>query len=128
MNAIDSLIYYQQKELKVYGLDPYESVIRTIYRRTVKDGEIVVDGGAHTGSHTFPLSRSVGSKGQVFAFEPIPSYVEHLRAEVDKRQSKNIVVVPAAISNFEGNSDFNHVRNNPGFSGLENGPILGRPI
>ena len=41
-----------------------------IIEKYCKDGSLVLDIGAHIGTHTLTMSKSVGSKGLVLAFEP----------------------------------------------------------
>jgi FkbM family methyltransferase len=50
--------------------------------RYVKDGDVVVEAGANIGSETILLSKYVGSKGGVHAFEPSPYVHERLRCNV----------------------------------------------
>lgn len=65
----------------------------------VKKGMIVVDIGANIGYFTRYLSECVGSSGQVFSFEPIPSTFERLNESIQMNRLKNVQSIRAAVSN-----------------------------
>jgi 23S rRNA U2552 (ribose-2'-O)-methylase RlmE/FtsJ len=50
----------------------FETVITALYRGVVREGDLVLDGGAHIGAHTGPLARCVGKSGKVVAVEALP--------------------------------------------------------
>lgn len=62
----------------------------------VKTGETAVDVGANYGMYTHPLSRAVGEKGKVLAFEPIPFTVETLRRIGKILRWTNVEIAPKA--------------------------------
>lgn len=41
-------------------------------RAFLRDGDVAIDIGAHTGDSTLPIALAVGTRGQVFALEPNP--------------------------------------------------------
>ena len=45
----------------------FETLIEWTYRRLLHEGDIAIDGGAHGGLHTVPMSKLVGPHGQVLA-------------------------------------------------------------
>lgn len=49
---------------------PWEEDEQSVMRRFVREGDVVFDIGANIGLHTVLLSKLVGAKGKVFAFEP----------------------------------------------------------
>ena len=51
-------------------------------KNQVKEGDIVLDVGAHIGYYTLMLAKSVGTKGKVFSFEPEPHNVEVLKKNI----------------------------------------------
>jgi len=63
-----------------------------LLRRLIKEGQVVVDVGAHIGYYTVLLARMVG-KGRVFAFEPEPSNFSLLAKNVEINGCKNVVLV-----------------------------------
>ncbi len=50
----------------------FERVLRDNYRKFLKEGDWIVDVGAHDGLHTREFVRIAGRTGQVAAFEPLP--------------------------------------------------------
>ena len=64
------------------------------------------DVGAHAGYFTLLLSRSVRSHGRVFAFEPEPTNIEHLRQHVRINGLTNVEIVEAAAADAGGSSRF----------------------
>jgi len=48
----------------------------------LRPGDVCVDAGANAGNYTFLFASVVGSRGQVFAFEPNPELTELLRKSV----------------------------------------------
>jgi ubiquinone/menaquinone biosynthesis C-methylase UbiE len=59
----------------------------------LKAGMSVADIGAGSGYHTFRLAPVVGPTGRVYAEDIMPTYLDALTADVEKRGVKNIVVV-----------------------------------
>ena len=104
-------------EYQNYYKDGYflEKIIDAFYCMAVKQGDLVIDCGANLGMHTFPLSAIVGEKGKVHAIEALPQFAKIL---TDTTPS-NVVVHTTAISDFVGETSFNHVTNCPGLSGIK---------
>jgi tRNA A58 N-methylase Trm61 len=67
----------------------HEIGIQAVYEAVLQPGDTVIDGGAHSGKHTIPMARAVGSAGRVFAFEPSP--------EPYGRLSKNLAEATSAM-------------------------------
>ena len=67
--------------------------------------ETVVDIGAHRGVYTLLMSRAVGPRGRVHAFEPYPANVGRLKVLASTR--RNIVVHPYALSSRSGTASLN---------------------
>jgi FkbM family methyltransferase len=51
---------------------PYEAILERSYRSFLKRGDVVLDVGAHTGTHAVNFLDCVGPDGTVLAFEPLP--------------------------------------------------------
>ena len=69
----------------------------------VKPGDIVVDAGAHIGTHSIPLSKMVGASGRVYAAEPF--FINTLRNNVKLNEGEMmgpVTVLPYALSNNNG--------------------------
>ena len=60
--------------------DFFEEIINAIYSAILKPGDLAVDCGAHSGLHTFPMSKLVGLSGRVVAVEAIPDVAAGLRS------------------------------------------------
>ena len=97
----------------------FESVISDIYRLVLTQGDLVVDGGANTGQHSFPMAACVGESGVVLAVEAIPRIAKALEREVGKRNIPQVRVVPKALYDRETSITYNVVENNPGYSGIK---------
>ena len=59
----------------------------------------MIDVGANIGWYTLQCAKLVGSKGQVFAFEPVSENFELLKRNVAENNYKNISCVQKAVSN-----------------------------
>jgi len=66
-------------------------------------GDVVFDLGANIGTESLMLSKIVGDKGKVFAFEPVTFDI--LRYNIEINNIKNVEIVPAAISNVPGHTE-----------------------
>ena len=64
----------------------------------VKKGEVVVDIGANGADWTLGLSRQVGDKGSVFAFEADPYYAQVTRKTIAVLRLKNVEFFPFGLS------------------------------
>jgi len=82
----------------------YEYPLPIIMATIVKEGDIVVDIGANQGSYTVFLSRLVGQKGKVYAFEPDPRNFFILKHRT--RKLKNVVIERIAVGNKKSKVKF----------------------
>jgi len=73
-------------------------------KKCVRQGDVVLDVGAHWGLHTTLLASLVGCRGKVFAFEPNQSIARLLRRTVEGL--KNVSLHELALSNQDGTCDF----------------------
>lgn len=80
----------------------YEYQKQHIFERTITQGSIVYDLGAHVGFYTLLASVLVGSGGKVVSFEPIPRNIFFLKEHLRLNQIDNVQVVEAAVSNKSG--------------------------
>ena len=72
-------------------------------KNQVKEGDIVLDVGAHIGYYTLMLAKSVGTKGKVFSFEPEPHNVEVLKKNISINNYLNITLESKGVSNTSKN-------------------------
>jgi FkbM family methyltransferase len=70
--------------------------------RTIREGAIVFDVGAHVGFYTLLASVLVGPRGRVFAFEPLGANLRYLQEHIRLNQVTNVTVIEAAVSNTSG--------------------------
>ena len=97
-----------------------EEFVQLIYRNVVNKGDIVIDGGAHAGLHTFPLSNLCSVDGTVHAFEVIPSKLELLSSKISvNNKFSNVILHAKALSNKSGIfHEFHHELERPQESAL----------
>ena len=70
----------------------------------LKDGMVYFDVGANNGYY-YSLKVSKAVRGcRVYAFEPDPRILFHLRKNISYNSIENVTVVPQALSNFVGNA------------------------
>lgn len=72
----------------------------------VKEGDTVLDIGANYGFYSYPLSRAVGSRGSVYAFEPVPFVHETLHQVARILRFKNVTLIPKGCSDETGQVSF----------------------
>jgi len=105
----------------------YECLLETAYSQILKEGDLVIDIGAHSGRHTKPMANLVGEQGKVLAFEPNPGAVRLLRENLSHEIEAGIVsIFPFALSNVSELATFVIANERPEESGLRqrifNGP------
>lgn len=84
----------------------YEPVETKVIKNLVKEGDIVVDAGANIGYYTVLLSKIVGNKGKVYAFEPGDNCFNLLKKNCGENKCYNVVLINKALSNKEGKIKF----------------------
>jgi len=72
--------------------------------RLIRQGDVVFDIGGHIGYMALYFASLVGSRGNVFTFEPAPSNLPYIRANVATR--KNVVLVEQAVGADNGLTAF----------------------
>ncbi len=98
-----SKMYLDKKDTLLLSIYPnFEPFETKIVKKYVKKGMTVVDAGANIGYYTLLLSRLVGPKGLVHAFEPGKENFELLKKNVELNKYKNTKLNRAALSNKEG--------------------------
>lgn len=76
------------------------------FERLLKDGDVVLDIGAHVGYFTLLASRMVGSSGKVIAFEPLPLNLAYLNRHVQINRLTNVETMPVAVGQRPGRLAF----------------------
>jgi FkbM family methyltransferase len=81
----------------------YEQHELAFARSVLRQGDVAVDIGAHIGFFTIELAQAVGSRGHVYAFEPLPSNVALLEQSVHENYFESRVTLErAAVSDRSG--------------------------
>ncbi len=84
----------------------YEFRKRKRFEEMVKNGFVVYDIGAHVGYYTLLASVLVGSKGLVYAFEPVPANIDMLRRHVVINAVENVTIFEYALFSRDGKLKF----------------------
>jgi FkbM family methyltransferase len=82
----------------------YEYPLPIIMATLIKEGDMVVDIGANQGQYTIFLSKLVGQKGKVYAFEPDPRNFLILKHRT--RKLKNVIIERSAVGNKKSKVKF----------------------
>ena len=90
---------FVRSPLPGWDREPDEQIVM---RRVVKAGDVTYDIGANIGLHTALLSRLVGPRGLVVAFEPNPTILPPLMKTV--QSMPNAMLLPVALSDRAGES------------------------
>ena len=91
----------------------YDRLTIAILKQVLKEDDNCIDVGCHKGEILEEFIR-IAPEGNHFAFEPIPSFYEKLVERFPTVTIHNI-----ALSNEEGEEQFNYVKNAPAYSGLK---------
>ena len=96
----------------------FEHLIRCIYTHQLQPGDVVVDGGANRGRHTFPLADMVGQEGLVVAVEALPRLASNLKKRSEDENKLQIYVAECALTHEMKRVQFHDVSASDGYSGL----------
>ena len=80
----------------------WEEPTTAMFKRVVKEGDIVLDLGANIGYFTLLATRLVGNKGKVYAFEPEPTNYSLLTKNIELNGYDNVIPEQKAVSNVKG--------------------------
>jgi FkbM family methyltransferase len=69
------------------------------YIRELRNGDIVIDVGAHIGSYTIRCAKLFGENGKVIAIEPIPENLILLKNNLEFNKLNNVLIEDKAIYN-----------------------------
>src|SRR4030042_4964901 len=82
--------------VNAYWLGSYELKVQLALQRLLQPGDVFYDVGANAGFFTVLAGRLVGSRGRVFAFEPIPENAETAREQVALNGLSWCALLPSA--------------------------------
>lgn len=80
----------------------WEMWITQFILQRLRPGMVTIDVGANFGYYTFMFAEMVGEYGQVYAFEPQPSLLEHLKNGAEINNYKNISIVSGVAGEESG--------------------------
>jgi len=83
------------------------------WKRILRPGDAVIDGGANYGYWTLVASRLVGPTGRVFSFEANPPTADRLQSNVAASAASNVVIERMALSDTQGSATINNAAHNP---------------
>jgi FkbM family methyltransferase len=92
----------------------FEQEETELFRKIVKEGDVVVDVGANIGYYTLLASKLVGKEGRVYAFEPEPENYSFLLKNLKINNVSNVIALQKAVSNKGGTVKLYLCEHNPG--------------
>lgn len=97
------------KEFKFFG--SFLSILSVQYveqsyekYHCLREGESIVDMGAHIGIFTVKAAKAVGDGGRVIAIEPQVDNLRFLQRNIEANELKNVIIVPKAVNSKKGKS------------------------
>lgn len=91
----------------------YDRLTKQVISKVVKSGSICIDIGCHKGE-ILNLILQYAPNGGHFAFEPLPEFYDKLKLKYSKLNN----ILPFALSDHEGETTFQFVKNAPAYSGI----------
>jgi len=85
-----------------YWLGSYEMEKQKVFSKSISEGDVVFDIGAHVGFYTLIASKLVGETGKVYSFEPFPKNISYLKKHIRLNKLDNVKIVDRAVSNKTG--------------------------
>lgn len=93
------------REVFLYGYMEREEL--KVWKRLLRPGDAVVDGGANYGYWSLVAASLTGPAGKVFAFEASPLTAARLESNVNASQCRNIRIYASALSCDDGTAEIN---------------------
>jgi FkbM family methyltransferase len=92
-----------RRTFRAYAINKvHEESTTALFRKIVKEGDVVVDLGANIGYFTLLAAKLVGKKGKVYAFEPEPRNYEFLTRNIQLNGYDNVVALQKAVADKPG--------------------------
>ena len=101
---------------EIHGPDIYEELLAYANHAFLREGDVVIDVGAHAGRHLDQIYEIVGAGGRIVGFEPIPTFAADLRAKY--AGSPHVEIHEAALGATPHRARFTYYENAAGLSGL----------
>lgn len=84
---------------RTYALNRcYEKYTTRLFKKVIKEGDVVVDLGANIGYFTLLAAKLVGKNGKVYSFEPEPKNYNYLQRNIKLNGYDNAIAIQKAIS------------------------------
>jgi len=80
----------------------HEKATTDLFKKTIKEGDVVVDLGANIGYFTILAAKLAGPKGRVFSFEPEPKNFNYLKKNIEINDYNQASAYQKAVSNQNG--------------------------
>ncbi|MEN9552073.1 MAG: hypothetical protein RI935_450 [Candidatus Parcubacteria bacterium] len=93
------------------------------FEKFLKEGDVVVDCGAHLGTLTITASKIVGDRGHVYAYEAHPRTFSFLKKNIHDNECKNVTALHVAVTDTNQSVRFSDYYVNDMNSVEENGPL-----
>ncbi|TWU24676.1 FkbM family methyltransferase [Bythopirellula polymerisocia] len=97
--------------LPLFVSGEFEPAATTVVKRLLRKGDHVVDAGANYGWYTTLCAEIVGSKGSVYAFEPVPSTFDRLNEHITLNSNSDCVVAEQLALGIEQGETYVHLFN-----------------
>lgn len=88
----------------VRGFTEWRNVL--IANTLCRQGDTILDIGAHIGTETLLFAQIVGTEGRVISFEPLPENYAYLKKSIELNQFDNIDLYQAAVADKRGKMRF----------------------
>ena len=83
------------------SLYPYVVEQTDFFKKNIKEGDVVIDLGAHIGYFTCLFAQLVGKSGKVFSFEPEPNNFKLLKKNVEVNGYNQVTIEQKAVSDVK---------------------------
>ena len=80
----------------------HEKATTELFRKVIRQGDVIVDLGANIGYFTLLAARLTGSKGKIFSFEPEPKNYNYLLKNIEINNYNQVVSLQKAVSDRNG--------------------------
>jgi FkbM family methyltransferase len=92
-----------RRTFRAYGTNRvHEEFTTRLFRKTVKEGDVVVDCGANIGYFTLLFAKLVGKRGKVYSFEPEPRNFKYLLRNIQLNGYGQVVASQKAVADKAG--------------------------
>ena len=102
----------------------FEKLVRCAYEAIINPGDTAIDVGGLWGLHAFPMLNLVGLSGRLYVAEPIPRCIANFVKEFARLGTLNAHILPLALSDTEGPTEFFVHPEKMGRSGLVKRPDM----